>query len=109
MREKPRCYADFLHHVVAKRPAIISIEFLPKGTVTISAIDAFAAAGWHSPTTSTDQYQVAAPNRLKITEELGSAVVDFHIDGTRLVLCGDGLEQTLGKAEPPQALDETSR
>jgi len=97
------------HRVVARRPAIVSIEFLPKDTVTISAIDAFAAAGWHPATTSTGQYQVIAPNRLKITEELGSVVVDYHVDGTRLVLSGDGLERLLGKTEPPQVLDETSQ
>jgi hypothetical protein len=97
------------HGVVARRPAVVSIEFLPKDTVTISAIDAFAAAGWHSSTTSTGQYQVIAPNTLKITGELGSAVVDYHIDGTRLVLSGDGLERLLGKAEPPQVLDKTSQ
>ena len=77
--------------------------------VTISAIDAFAAAGWHSPTTSGEQYQVIAPNTLKITEELGSTVVDYHVDGTRLVLSGDGLERLLGKTQPPQVLDETSQ
>ena len=97
------------HRVVARRPAIVSIEFLPKDTVTISAIDAFAAAGWHSPTTSTGQYQVIVPNTLKITEELGSVVVDYHVDGTRLVLSGDGLERLLGKTEAPQVLDETSQ
>jgi hypothetical protein len=98
------------HRVVARRPAIVSIEFLPKDTVTISAIDALAAAGWgHPTTTSTGQYQVIAPNTLKITEELGSAVVNYHVDGTRLVLSGDGLEQLLGKTEPPQVLDETSQ
>jgi hypothetical protein len=97
------------HHVVAKQPAIVSIEFLPKDTVTISAIDTLAAAGWHSPTMSTGQYQVIAPNRLKITEELGSAMLDYHIDGTRLVLSGDGLAQLLGKPEARQALDKTSQ
>jgi hypothetical protein len=97
------------HHVAAKQAAIISIEFLPKGTVTISAIDTFAAAGWQSPTTSTGQYQVIAPNRLKITEELGSAVLDYSIDGTQLILSGDGLAQLLGKSEPAQTLDKTSQ
>jgi len=97
------------HRVVARRPAIVSIEFLPKDTVTISAIDAFAVAGWHPATTSTGQYQVIAPNTLKITEELGSTVVDYHVDGTRLVLSGDGLERLLGKTEAPQVLDETSQ
>lgn len=97
------------HHVVAKQPAIVSIEFLPKSTVTIKAIDTFAAAGWHSPTTSTGQYQFITPNRLRITEELGSAMLDYHIDGTRLVLSGDGVAQLLGKPEAPQTLDKTSQ
>ena len=61
------------HHVEAKQPAIVSIEFLPKNTVTINAIDIFAAAEWHSPTTSTGQYEVITPNRLKIAEGVGSA------------------------------------
>ena len=78
------------HRVVVRRPA-------------------FAAAGWHPATRSTGQYQVIAPNRLKITEELGGTVVDYHVDGTRLVLSGDGLERLLGKTEPPQVLDETSQ
>jgi hypothetical protein len=77
--------------------------------VTIIAIDAFAAAGWHSAMTWTGQYQIIAPNTLKITEELGSTVVDYHIDGTRLVLSGHGLERLLGNAKPPQVLDETSQ
>jgi hypothetical protein len=96
-------------HVASKQPAIVSIEFLPKSTVTINAIDTLAAAGWHSPTTSTGQYQVITPNRLTITGELGSAMLDYHIDGTRLVLSGDGLAQLLGKPESPQALDKTSQ
>ncbi|MBV9719236.1 MAG: hypothetical protein JOZ77_07945 [Candidatus Eremiobacteraeota bacterium] len=97
------------HHLEATQPAIVSIEFLPKNTVTINAIDAFAATGWHSPTTSTGQYEVVAPNRLKITEELSSAMFNYHIDGMRLVLSGDGLAQLLGKAEAPQTLDKTSQ
>jgi hypothetical protein len=97
------------HHVEAKQPAIVSIEFLPKNTVTIDAIDSFAATGWHSPTTSTGQYQVITPNRLKITEELGSTMLDYHIDGTQLVLSGDGLAQLLGEAEAAQTLDKTSQ
>jgi hypothetical protein len=97
------------HHVEAKQPAIVSIEFLPKNTVTISAIDAFAATGWHSPTTTNGEYQVVTPNRLKITEELGSAVLDYHADGARLVLSGDGLAQLLGRGEPPQILEKTSQ
>lgn len=96
------------HHLAAKRPAIVSIEFLPKSTVTISVIDTFAAAGWHSATTSTGRYQVIAANRLKVTEGLGSAVLDYRIDATRLVLSGDGLAQLLGKSEAPQTLDKTS-
>ncbi len=95
------------HHVVAKQPAIVSIEFLPKYTVTISAVDALAAAGWHRQTTSTGQYEVVAPNKLKITEELGSTVLDYRADRMQLVLSGDGLAQLLGKAEPPQVLDKT--
>lgn len=95
------------HHLVPKQPAIVSIEFLPKNTVTISAVDALAAAGWHPQTTSTGQYEVIAPNKLKITEPLGSTVLDYHIDGTALVLSGGGLAQLLGKAAPPQALDKT--
>ena len=95
------------HHVIAKQPAIASIEFLPKDTVTISAVDALAAAGWHPQATSSGQYDVIAPNKLKITEELGSTVLDYHINGTQLVLSGDGLAQLLGKAEPAQALDKT--
>jgi hypothetical protein len=96
-------------HVASKQPAIVSIEFLPKSTVTISAIDTFAAAGSHSPTTSTGQYEIIAPDRLKITEELGSAVLDYHVDGAELVLSGDGLAQLLGRGEPPQILDKTSQ
>jgi hypothetical protein len=97
------------HHVEAKQPAIVSIEFLPKNAVTINAIDAFAATGWHSPTTSTGEYQVVTPNRLKVTEGLGSTMLEYHINGTRLVLSGDGLAQLLGKAEPLQTLDKTSQ
>ena len=97
------------HHVETKQPAIVSIEFLPKNTVTINAIDAFAATGWHSPTMSTGQYEVVMPNRLKITEELGSTTLEYHINGTRLVLSGDGLAQLLGKTEGPQTLDKTSQ
>lgn len=97
------------HHVTAKQAAIVSIEFLPKNTVTINAIDTFAAAGWHAPATSTGQYLVIAPNRLKITEELGSAVLDYNMDGARLVLSGDGLAQLLGKSEAPQTLDKTNQ
>ena len=93
-------------HVVAKQPAIVSIEFLPKGTITVSAVDALAAAGWHPQTTSTGQYEVIAHGKLKITEDAGSAVLDYRIDGTQLVLSGDGLAQLLGKATPPQTLDK---
>lgn len=96
------------HHVVAKQPAIVSIAFLPKDTVTISVVDALAAAGWHRQTTSSGQYQVIAPDKVKITEELGSAVLDYHIEGTQLVLSGDGVAQLLGRAEPPQTLNKTS-
>lgn len=93
-------------HVDAKQPAIVSIEFLPKGTITLSVVDALAAAGWHSATTSTGQYDVIAPDKLKITEELGSVVLDYHIDGTQLVISGDGLARLLGKAASPQTLDQ---
>ena len=93
----------------AKQPAIESIEFLPKNTVTINAIDTFGAAGWHSPTTSSGQYEVITPNRLKITEEFGSAVLDYQVDGARLALSGDGLAQLLGRGEPPQILEKTSQ
>jgi len=95
------------HHVIARQPAIVAIEFLPKNTVTISDVDALAAAGWHHQTTSTGQYEVIAPGKLKITEELGSIVLDYHVDGTQLILSGDGLAQILGRAEPPQALDKS--
>jgi len=93
-------------HLVAKQPAIVSIEFLPKGAITLSVVDALAAAGWHPQTTSTGQYEVIAPDRLKITEDMGSAVLDYRIDGAQLVLSGDGLAQLLGKAAPPQTLDK---
>jgi hypothetical protein len=96
------------HHVVTKQPAIVAIEFLPKNTVTISDVDALAAAGWHHQTTSSGQYEVIAPGKLKITEELGSTVLDYHVDGTQLILSGDGLAQVLGKTEPPQALDKAA-
>lgn len=95
-------------HVVAKQPAIVSMEFLPKNTVTISDVDALAAAGWHRQTTSTGQYEIVAPGRLKIAEELGSTVLDYHVDGTQLILSGDGLAQVLGKAEPAQVLDKSN-
>jgi len=94
------------HHVITKQPAIVAIEFLPKNTVTISDVDALAAAGWHRQTTSTGRYEIVAPGELKITEELGSTVLDYHVDGTQLILSGDGLAEVLGKAEPPQALDK---
>lgn len=93
-------------HVVAKQPAIVSIEFLPKGTIMLSIVDTLAATGWHPQTTSTGQYDVIAPDKLKITEELGSVVLDYHIDGTQLVLSGDGLAQLLGKDASPQTLDK---
>lgn len=94
------------HHVVAKQPAIVSIEFLPKGTIALSVVDTLAAVGWHPQTTSTGQYDVIAPDKLKITEDLGSVVLDYHIDGTQLLLSGDGLAQLLGKAASPQTLDK---
>ena len=97
------------HHVVAKQPALVSIEFLPKNTVTISALDALAAAGWHRQTKSTGTYEVIAPNKLKITEELGSAELDYQVDGAHLTVSGHGLAQLLGKDEPPQALDKAAQ
>lgn len=97
------------HHMVAKQPALESIAFLPKNTVTIGAVDALAAAGWHPQTTSTGQYEIIAPDKLKITEGLGSVVLDYHIDGTRLILSGHGLAQLLGKDEPPQALEKSAQ
>jgi hypothetical protein len=96
------------HHVVTKQPAIVAIEFLPKNTVTISDVDALAAAGWHHQTTSTGKYEIVAPGKLKITEELGSTVLDYHVDGKQLILSGGGLAQVLGKPEPPQALDKAA-
>jgi hypothetical protein len=97
------------HHMVAKQPALESIAFLPKNTVTIGVVDALAAAGWHPQTTSTGQYEIIAPEKLKITEQLGSVVLDYHIDGTRLILSGQGLAQLLGKDEPPQALEKSAQ
>lgn len=97
------------HHVAPKQPAIVSIEFLPKNTVTITVVDALAAAGWHRQATSSGQYELIALDKVKVTEELGSAVLDYHIDGAQLVLSGDGLAQLLGRAEPPQTLDRTSQ
>ena len=97
------------HRVVAKQPAIVSVEFLPKDTITIVAVDALAAASWHHATTSTGQYEVIAPSKVKITEELGSTVLDYRVDGSELVLSGEGLAQILGKAAPPQTLDKTGQ
>jgi hypothetical protein len=96
------------HHVVTRQPAIVAIEFLPKNTVTISDVDALAAAGWHHQATSTGQYEIVAPSKLKITEELRSTVLDYHVDGTKLILSGDGLARVLGKPELPQALDKAA-
>ena len=97
------------HHVVAKQPAIVSMEFLPKNTVTMSDVDALVAAGWHHQTTSTGQYEIIAPGKMKITEELGSAVLDYRVDDNRLILSGEGLSQLLGKPMPPQTLDRESK
>jgi hypothetical protein len=96
-------------HLAAKQPGIVSIEFLPQNTVTIGAVDALAAAGWHPPTTSTGRYEIIAPNKLKISEDLGSVVLDYRVDGTHLTLSGQGLAQLLGKDEPPQALEKTGQ
>jgi hypothetical protein len=97
------------HHLVAKKPAVVSLEFLPKDTITITVIDALV--NWHPQhpeTTSTGQYEVLSPNELKITEGLGSVVVDYRIAGTKLVLSGDGVAQLIGirTNQPPQTLDK---
>ena len=92
------------HHRAAKQPAIVSIEFSPKNTMTINAIDALAAAGWHPQTASTGQYEVIAPGKLKLSEAVGAAVVDYQIHDARLILSGHGLAQVLGTETAPQAL-----
>jgi hypothetical protein len=97
------------HHTVARQPALESVTFLSKNTVTIDVTDALAAAGWHRQTTSTGTYEVIAPSKLKITETLGSAVLDYQVDNTRLILSGHGLAGLLGRDEPPQVLDKASR
>jgi|ERR1700680_296468 len=97
------------HHIIAKQPALEAIAFLPKNIVTIGVVDALAAAGWHPQTTSTGQYEIIAPEKLRITEQLGSVVLDYHIDGTHLTLSGHGLAQLLGKDEPPQALEKSAQ
>jgi hypothetical protein len=94
------------HHRAAKRPAIVSIEFFPKNTLTITTIDALGAAGWHPQSASTGQYEVIASGKLKLTEAAGAAVVDYRFERGRLVLSGDGLAQILGTATAPQALDQ---
>ena len=93
------------HHRAAKQPAIVSIEFSPKNTMTIITIDALAEAGWHPQTASTGRYEVIGPGKLKLTEAVGAAVVDYRIDNRRLVLSGRGLAQVLGTETAPQALD----
>jgi hypothetical protein len=95
------------HHLVARQPAIVSIEFLPKGTMTVDTIDALAAAGWYPQSESTGQYEVTAPGKLKLTEELGSAVLDYRIDGAKLMLAGHGLAGVLGKETVAQELDKS--
>jgi hypothetical protein len=94
------------HHRAARQPVVVSIAFLPKDTVTIEFVDALAAAGWHKQTTATGQYAVIEPGELKLTEELGSAVLEYRIDGTRLTLSGHGLVRVLGRDASPQALDK---
>lgn len=94
------------HHRAARQPGVVSIAFLPQNTVTIELVDALAAAGWHRQTTATGEYAVIAPGELKLTEELGSAVLEYRIDGTRLTLSGHGLVRVLGSDVLPQALDK---
>ena len=98
------------HRVVARRPAIVSDRLPAKRHGDDQRNRRVRGCGlWRPATTSTGQYQVIAPNTLKITEELGSTVVGPHVDGTRLVLSGDDLERLLGKTEPPQELYSTRR
>jgi hypothetical protein len=94
------------HHRAARQRGVVSIAFLPQNTVTIELVDALAAAGSHKQTTATGQYTVIAPGELKLTEEIGSAVLEYRIDGTRLTLSGQGLARVLGSDVPPQALDK---
>jgi hypothetical protein len=94
------------HHPAARQPAVVSIAFLPENTVTIEFVDALAAAGWHKQATATGQYTVIARGELKLIEELGSAVLEYRIDGTQLTLSGHGLVRVLGRDVRPQALDK---
>jgi hypothetical protein len=95
------------HHRAAKEPAIVSIEFLPKNTLTITTLDALGAAGWHPESASTGQYEVIAPGKLKLAGTAGAAVLDYRIVSSRLMLSGDGLAQVLGAATAPQTLDRS--
>ena len=95
------------HHRAAKDPAIVSIEFFPKSTVTITTLDALGAVGWHPQSASTGQYEVIAPGKLKLTGTAGAAVLDYRIESRRLVLSGDGLEQVLGAKTARQTLDRS--
>jgi hypothetical protein len=93
------------HHRAAKEPAIVSIEFFPKSTLTITTLDVLGAAGWHLQSASTGQYEVIAPGKLKLGGTAGAAVLDYRIESRRLVLSGDGLVQVLGAEAASQTLD----
>jgi hypothetical protein len=95
------------HHRAAKAPAIVSIEFFPKSTLTITTLDVLGAAGWHLQSASTGQYETIAPGKLKVTGTAGAAVLDYRIESSRLVLSGDGLVQVLGAEAAPQTLDRS--
>ena len=95
------------HYCAAKVPAIVSIEFFPKSTLTITTLDALGAAGWHPQSASTGQYELIAPGKLKLSGTAGAAVLDYRIESRRLVLSGDGLAQVLGAATAPQTLDRS--
>lgn len=95
------------HHRAAKAPAIVSIEFFPKSTLTITTLDVLGAAGWHPQSASTGQYELIAPGKLKLTETAAAAVLDYRIESSRLVLSGDGLVQVLGAEAAPQTLDRS--
>jgi len=95
------------HHRAAKEPAIVSIEFFPKSTLTITTLDVLGAAGWHPQSASTGQYEAIAPGKLKLTGTAGAAVLDYRIESSRLVLSGRGLVQVLGAEAAPQTLDRS--
>jgi hypothetical protein len=92
-------------HRSAKQPAIISVAFLGSDTITITAFDTLAAAGWHPATTATARYRIIEPGILRVDTILGSMVLDYRIEDRRLVLSGPGVAQVLGTDEPPQTLD----